>query len=145
MLQKMQMRPTDDGVGQDSRQHTWYAEGQQQQHSRIDDFTWSKSLQTGRKATTVVLKAVTGDSDHHPLLAEIPLDNISFAPPGQELPQPGREARIKWPARARQLNDYTMQTEMRVGQAARKETAEMKAAIKRADDIIGNRSNEEQL
>ena len=145
MLQRMQMRPTDDSSGEDSRQHTWYAEGQKQQHSRVDDFTWSKSLQTGRKATTTVLKAVTGDSDHYPLLAEIPLDNISFAPPGPELPQPDREARIKWPATAKQLQDYKMQTEMRVGQAAKTEAAAMKAAIRRADEIIGNRSHEEKL
>ena len=91
------------------------------------------------------MKAVTGDLDHYPLLAETPLDNISLVPQGPELPQPDREARIKWPATAKQLQDYKMQTEMRVGQAARTEAAAMKAAIRRADEIIGNKSHEEKL
>ncbi|DBB03049.1 TPA: hypothetical protein ACH3X1_000027 [Trebouxia sp. C0004] len=82
LLQGLQMQPTGQGLENNSRHHTFYAEGQQQQHSKIDDFTWSKTLQTGRKATTSVLKAVTGDSDHYPLLADIPLDNIRFVPPG---------------------------------------------------------------
>jgi len=42
LLQALQMQPTDQGRREDdSRHHTFYAEGQQQQHSRIDDFTWS--------------------------------------------------------------------------------------------------------
>jgi len=56
LLQAMQMQPTDQGLEDNSRNHTFYAEGQQQQHSRIDDFTYRKTLQTGRKATTNVLK-----------------------------------------------------------------------------------------
>ncbi|KAA6422129.1 MAG: hypothetical protein FRX49_07880 [Trebouxia sp. A1-2] len=47
ILQALQMQPTDEGLEYTSRQHPFYAEGQQQQHSRIDDFTWSKILQTG--------------------------------------------------------------------------------------------------
>ena len=86
------MKPIDEGLEDDSRQHTFYAAGEQQQHSRKDDFTWSKTLQTGRKATTSVLKAVTADFDHYPLLADILLDNISFVPPGPELPQPDMTA-----------------------------------------------------
>ncbi len=145
LLQALQMKPTDEGLEDNSRQHTFYAEGQQQQHSRIDDFTWSKALQTGRKATTSVLKAVTGDSDHHPLLADIPLDNINFVPPGPKLPQPDRTARIKWPATQKQLHDDKMQTKMRVGQAARKEAKAMREAIKMADETIGSKSPTERL
>ena len=145
LLQTLQMKPTDEGLEDNSRQHTFYAEGQQQHHSRIDDFTWSKTLQTSRKATTSVLKAVTGDSDHYPLLADIPLDNISFVPPGPELPQPDRTARIKWPATQKQLHDYKMQTEMRVGQAARKEATAMREAIRMADETIGSKSPTEGL
>ncbi len=66
LLKTLQMQPTDEGLEENSRQHTFYAEGQQQQHSRTDDFTWSKTLQTGRKATTSVLKAVTGDNGQSP-------------------------------------------------------------------------------
>jgi len=84
LLQALQMQPTDQGLEDNSRHHTFYAEGQQQQHSRIDDFTWSKTLQTGRKATTSILKAVTGDSDQYPLLAHMPLDNIRLIPPGPD-------------------------------------------------------------
>ena len=145
LLQTLQMKPTDEGLEDNSRQHTFYAEGQQQHHSRIDDFTWSKTLQTSRKATTSVLKAVTGDSDHYPLLADIPLDNISFVPPGPELPQPDRTAGIKWPATQKQLHDYKMQTEMRVGQAARKEATAMREAIRMADETIGSKSPTEGL
>ncbi len=92
-----------------------------------------------------MLKAVTGDSDHYPLLADIPLDNISFVPPGPELPQPDRTARIKRPATQKQLHDYKMQTEMRVGQAARKEAKAMRKAIKMADETIGSKSPTERL
>ena len=92
-----------------------------------------------------MLKAVTGDSDHYPLLADIPLDNISFVPPGPELPQPDRTARIKWPATQKQLQDYKMQTEIKVGQAARKEAEAMREAIKMADETIGNKSPTERL
>ncbi|KAA6421549.1 MAG: hypothetical protein FRX49_08493 [Trebouxia sp. A1-2] len=145
LLQALQMQPTDDGLEDNSRQHTFCAEGQQKQHSRIDDFTWSKTLQTGRKATTSVLKTVTGDSDHYPLIADIPLDNISFVPPGPELPQPDRTARIKWPATQKQLHDYKTQTELRVGQAARKAATEMREAIRVADETIGSQSPTERL
>ncbi len=92
-----------------------------------------------------MLKAVTGDSDHYPLLADIPLDNISFVPPGPEVPQPDRAARIKWPATQKQLHDYKMQTEMRVGQAAREAATEMREAIKMADETIGSQSPTERL
>ena len=104
-LQRLQMKPADDGPGGDSRHHTGCAERQQQQHNNTDDCTWSKPLQTCCKAT-MMTKAVTGDDDHHPLRAEIPLDNISFAPSGPEMPQPNREARTKWPATATQLQNY---------------------------------------
>jgi len=145
LLQALQMKPTNEGLEDNSRQHTFYAEGQQQQHSRIDGFTWSKTLQIGRKATTNVLKAVTGDSDHYPLLADIPLDNISFVLPGLELPQPDRTARIKWPATQKQLQDNKMQTEIKVGQAGRKEAEAMREAIKMADETIGSKSPTERL
>ncbi len=145
LLQALQMQPTDQGLEDNSRHHTFYAEGQQQQHSRIDDFTWSKTLQTGRKATTSVLKAVTRDSDHYPLLADIPLDNIRFVPPGPEVPQPDRAARIKWPATQKQLQDYKMQTEMRVGQAAREAATDMREAIRMADETIGSQSHTDRL
>ena len=38
-----------------------------------------------------------------------------------------------------------MQTEMRVGQAARIEAAAVKAAMRQAGEIIGNRSREEKV
>ncbi|DBA92391.1 TPA: hypothetical protein ACH3X1_015762 [Trebouxia sp. C0004] len=139
-LQQQQQHVTDQ-LGNLSVHH----EGQQQQHSRIDDFTWSKILQTGRKATTSVLKEVTRDSDHYPLLADIPLDNISFVPPVPELPQPDRAARIKWPATQKQLHNYRLQTEMRVGQAAREAATELRKPIRMADDTIGSQSPTEQL
>ena len=84
LLQTLQIQPANKGLEADSRQHTFYAEGQQQQHSRVDDFTWSKSPQSCQKAAISVLKlkAVTWDSDHHPLLADLPLDNIIYVPFG---------------------------------------------------------------
>lgn len=55
-------------------------------HNRIDHQVISDNLRTGRKATTVVLKNVTDDSDHYPILLDIPLEAMMFQRPGPEVP-----------------------------------------------------------
>ena len=94
LLANLQMHPTDDGTHSDSREHTFYSKADAGQHSRIDDQVISMNLKTGRKPTTVVLSNITDDSDHYPILSDIPLEAIKFQRPGPELPAPDRTATL---------------------------------------------------
>lgn len=99
---ELHMQPTDHGTEPHSRPHTFYSNAQDgRQHSRIDGFMISNNLQIDHKPTTRVLPA-TDDSDHLPILSEIPLGAISFVPPGPELPMPDRIAKLKVPPSMRE-------------------------------------------
>ena len=94
------------------------------------------NLKTGRKPTTVVLKNITDDSDHYPILSDIPLDAISFQRPGPELPAPDRTATLKLPLTKDQLKNYKLGTELNISMAARQLAAELDEVIKQADAAL---------
>ena len=81
---------------------------------------------------TKVLEA-TEDSDHLPILTEIPLEAINFMPPGPEVPPQDKAARLKVPLTQQQKLDYKTLTELKVGQDARQLTSDINKIISRAD------------
>ena len=78
-----------------------------------------------------VLKITTDDSDHYPILSDIPLDAINFQRPGPELPAPDRTATTKC-----QLQNYKLGTELKIGMAARQLAAELEEVTQQADAAV---------
>ena len=78
-----------------------------------------------------VLKITTDDSDHYPILSDIPLDAINFQRPGPELPAPDRTATTKC-----QLKNYKLGTELKIGMAARQLAAELEEVTQQADAAV---------
>ena len=145
LLADLQLCPTDDDTHNVSREHTFFSKADAGQHSRIDDQVISMNLKTGRKPTTVVLKNITDDSDHYPILSDIPLDAINFQRPGPELPAPDRTATLKLPLTKRQLNNYKLGTELKIGMAARQLAAELEEVIQQADAAVEDVAEADQL
>ena len=133
LLADLHLRPTNDDIHSNSREHTFYSKADAGQHSRIDDQVVSTNLMAGRKLTTVVLKNITDDSDHYPILSDIPLEAIKFQRPGPELPAPDRTATLKLWLTQDQVKNYKLGTELEIGMAARQFAAEVDEVIQQAD------------
>ncbi len=142
LLEDLQMQPTDRSS---SSQHTYHMDNRPETHSRIDDFVTSNHLQAGAQPVTRVETAVTGDSHHYPLIADIPLSGIDFTAPGPEPPLPDRKSVPKWPATKQQCSNYQTQTEMVVGQDARQLAREAEELITQADAETGSVTTEQKL
>ena len=93
----------------------------------------------------MVLKNITDDSDHYPILSDVPLEAINFQRPGLELPAPDRTATLKLPLTKDQLKNYKMGTEVRIGMAARHFATEVDEIIKQADATRENVTAAEKL
>ena len=143
LLADLQLCPTDDDTH--NREHTFYSKAHAGQHSRIDDQVISMNLKTGRKPTTMVLKNVTDDSDHYPILSDIPLDVVNFKRPGPELPAPDRSATLKLPLTQDQLKNYKLGTELKTGMAARQLAAELNEVIEQAEAAMENVAEADRL
>ena len=68
------------------RQYSFRHTTDSSQDSRIDDILVSESMRTDMAAHTEVLNA-SGDADHAPILARIPLTCMKFLKPGPDPPQ----------------------------------------------------------
>ncbi|KAL3156080.1 hypothetical protein ABBQ32_013066 [Trebouxia sp. C0010 RCD-2024] len=97
LLADLQLSPTDADTDSQSRHQTFYSKGDASHHSRIDNQVISDNLRTGRKAPTVVLKNVTDDSDHDPILSNISLEAMMFQRPDPEALAPDKTATLKLP------------------------------------------------
>lgn len=115
LLEDLQLCPTE--IDSKSTEHTYFSKADAGHHSRIDDQVISMNSKTGQKPTTVVLKNTTDDSDHYPVLSDVPLEAINFQRLGPELPAPDRTATLKLPLTKDQLRNYKLGTELRICRA----------------------------
>ena len=73
--------------------------------SRVDDILVSEFMCTGMAAHTEVLNT-SGDADHAPILARIPLTCMKFLKPGPHPPPLPREPRLKTPVPLEDLKAF---------------------------------------
>ena len=122
------MRPIQDSTNPRDRPHTYHSDSHDgERHSRIDDFTASLNLIAEHRPAVNAMPA-TRDSDHLPLLTDIPLGAINFVPPSPD-PEPlYREAALKVPLSMEQQLNYTAGAEVRTGVAARELIQDIKTS-----------------
>jgi len=89
--------------------------------------------------------AVTGDSDHYPLIADIPPSGINFTAPGPEPPLPDRKSVPKWPATKQQCSKYQAQSEITVGQDTTQIAGEAEELMAQADAETDRVTTEQRL
>ncbi len=87
------------------RQYSFRHATDSSQDSRIDDILVSESMCTGMAAHTEVLKT-SGDADHAPLLARMPLTCMKFLKPGPDPSPLPREPRLKTPVPLEDLKAF---------------------------------------
>lgn len=93
----------------------------------------------------MVLSNVGDDSDHYPILSDIPLEAIAFQGPRPMLPAPARNATLKLPLTKLQQTNYKASTKMKTGTASRQLAAEIEEDIRQADAIMENVAKEDRL
>ena len=87
------------------RQYSFRHTTDSSQDSRIDDKLVSESMCTGTAAHTEVLNT-SGDADHEPILARIPLTCMKFLKPGPDPPPLPREPSLKTPVPVEDLKAF---------------------------------------
>jgi len=86
-------------------QYTFRHRTDSSQDSRIDDILISESMCTGM-SSSIELLDTSGDADHAPVLAKIPLTCMKFFKPGPDPPPLPREPRLKTPVPQEDLKEF---------------------------------------
>ena len=108
LMQTLKMHTTDKHQGM-PRLRSYHRHGRNcksNEDSRIDDIFMSESLCCHKSPITIIADT-TGDSDHSPIYATIPLTSMKFSKPGPDPTPLPREPRLKTPVPAGALQQYT--------------------------------------
>ena len=117
LLTDLHLEPIDIGTATDSRPHTFYSESHDSTHSKIDDLALSRNMYTDHTPVTQVLPATDG-SDHVPFIVDIPLGDITFIPPGPELPLAHTTSTLRVPLTKQQEANFRTNSDLKVGSQA---------------------------
>ena len=110
LICNLKLHTTDKRQGT-TRQFTFRSKHSSDQDSRIDDIFTSANLQNEHTSTTII-SSTTGDSDHDPILAHIPLTCKGFCKPGPD-PRPLPVApKLKTPIPPENLRNFQLKFEL---------------------------------
>ena len=107
--------------------------------SRIDDVLTSANLCNTSTPTCRILDT-TGDSDHEPVLATIPLTCMKFCKPGPDPAPLPREAKLKNPAQPKDLQKFQAEFQLQMGC----QIAELNAALDTHLDVATHCTESEE-
>ena len=117
LMQTLRMYTTDKHQGM-PRSRLYHRHGRNcksREDSRVDDIFVSESL-CCQKIPVTAIADTTGDSDHSPICATIPLTSMRFTKPPDPTPLP-REPRLKTPVPAGALQQYPEAVDLELGAA----------------------------
>ena len=119
---------------QTPRQASYYRHGRNcmsNDYSRIDDILISESL-CCQKLPVTTIADTTGDSDHSPIYATIPLTSIRSTKPGPDPTPLPREPRLKTPVPAGALQQCTEAVDLELSAAIAVLNAELDSSMETA-------------
>ena len=133
LMQTLKMHTTDkhQGMPRSRSYHKHGHNGKSNEDSRIDDIFISDSL-CCHKIPVTTIADTTGDSDHSPIYATIPLTSMSFTRPGTDPTPLPREPRLKTPVPAGALQQYTEAIDLALGAAIAVLNAELDRSMETA-------------
>ena len=133
LMQTLKMHTTDKHQGM-PRSRSYHRHGhncKSSEDSRIDDISVSQNL-CCHKIPVTTIADTTGDSDHSPIYATIPLTSMSFTRPGPDPTPLPREPRLKTPVPAGALQQYTEAIDLELGAAIAMLNAELDSSLETA-------------
>ena len=118
LMQTLKMYTTDKHQGMPRSQscHRHGSNCKSSEDSRIDDIFISENL-CCQKIPATAIADTTGDSDHSPICATIPLTSMRFTKSGPDPTPLPREPRLKTPVPAGALQQYTEAVDLELGAA----------------------------
>jgi len=129
---------------QPHRQYTFRHTTECSQDSRIDDILISESMCTEVLPSTEILNT-SGDADHAPVLAKLPLTCMNFVKPGPDpIPLP-REPRLKTPVPQENLKEFKETFDQETGASTTNLLYELDSTSELAYTIAESLSQSESL
>ena len=118
LMQTLKMHTTDkhQGMPRSRSYHRHRHNCKSNEDSRTDDIFISKKL-CCHKIPVTTIADTTGDSDHSPIYATVPLTSMSFTRPGPDPTALPREPRLKTPVPACALQQNTEAIDLALGAA----------------------------